>query len=162
MFPRSDIPNFIAKVYHRQFRYLFIAVLLAPTGIVHAHPLGIFSVNRYTRIDLAGEAIRLVYVMDVAEIPSIQEFTKIDRNGDGNVDDQERNRYAEETTARIADEFRLTVDGGEAAVRPTHYEVSFPEGQGGLKTIRLVSTFETSLPSNAQTHDIAFIDHNFD
>ncbi|TLY30866.1 MAG: hypothetical protein E6K56_06325, partial [Ignavibacteria bacterium] len=162
MFPRSDIPNFIAKVYRRQFRYLFIAVLLALTGIVHAHPLGIFSVNRYTRIDLAGEAIRLVYVMDVAEIPSIQEFTKIDRNGDGNVDDQERNRYAKETTTRIADEFRLTVDGGEAAVRPTHYEVSLPEGQGGLRTIRLVSTFEVFLSRDRGTHEIGFIDHNFD
>jgi len=162
MFPRSDISSLKASFGKRGFKYLPLAVLVAVTGIVQAHPLGIFSVNRYSRIELAGSAIRLVSVIDMAEIPSIREFTRIDANGNGTADDQERNRYAQETAARIAYGFKLTVDGREVSVRPAHCAVSFPEGEGGLRTIRLVSSFETSLSNDRGTHDLGFIDRNFD
>src|SRR5689334_9237607 len=111
-----------------KFKYLLL-LLMSLAGISQSHPLGIFSVNRYTRIELGREAIRLVYVMDVAEIPSIQEFTKIDANADGVADEQERNRYAGTKLAEIAAAFRLTVDGNRVDVNSVAHELSFPEGQ---------------------------------
>jgi ABC-type nickel/cobalt efflux system permease component RcnA len=145
----------------RKLKYLLL-LLLSLVGISQSHPLGIFSVNRYARIELGREAIRLVYVMDVAEIPSIREFTKIDANADGVADEQERSRYAGTKLAEIAGAFRLTIDGNRVDVRSVAHELSFPEGQGGLKTTRLTSTFEALLSGDSRSHDVHFVDHNFD
>src|SRR5258708_979530 len=146
---------------NKKLKYLLF-LLLSFAGISESHPLGIFSVNRYARIEVGRDAIRLVYVMDVAEIPSIQEFTKIDANGDGVADDRERNRYAESKLSEIAGAFRLTVDGNPVNARPIAHDLSFPEGQGDLKTTRLTSTFEAPLSGDPRAHDIHFVDHNFD
>ena len=146
---------------NKKLSYLLL-LLFSFAGISQSHPLGIFSVNRYTRIELSRDAIRLIYVMDVAEIPSIQEFTKIDVNANGVADEQERNRYAEAKLAEIAEAFRLTADGNQVNARPIAYDLSFPEGQGGLKTTRLTSTFEAPLSGDIRTHDVSFVDHNFD
>ena len=39
-----------------------------------AHPLGNFTVNHYARITVRGDAVQIRYVLDLAEIPSVQEM----------------------------------------------------------------------------------------
>ena len=141
-------------------KYITLVLMMMFFGTLNAHPLGIFSVNRYTRIELAGAKLRLVYVTDIAEISTIQEFARIDINHDGNADDQERRLYAESKMQEIMSGFVLTIDGKEIPVRATGYDISFPEGQGGLRTIRFSPTFEGSLPSGQASHTLNFVDHN--
>src|SRR5258707_13727593 len=117
-------------------RIISSLVLLWMSGIVSAHPLGIFSINRYTRIDLVGAKSLLTYVVDIAEIPSIQEFSKIDLNNDKIADEQERTNYVNEIIPLMKNGFRLTIDGKNIDLKMDRYELSFPEGQGGIKTIR--------------------------
>src|SRR6266568_1157975 len=76
----------------RAIVYSFLLICLS-TAVAHAHPLGIFSVNRYTRIELAADKVQLFYIVDIAEIPSIQEFKRIDKNGDGLADSSEIHAY---------------------------------------------------------------------
>jgi ABC-type nickel/cobalt efflux system permease component RcnA len=140
---------------------IFVALILLAAGIGGAHPLGIFSVNRYARIEPAHDVIRLFYVMDVAEIPSIQEFTKIDANGDGFADVAEKDHYAAAKLAELARSFQMTLDGRSVLLHPVRHDLSFPEGQGGLKTTRLTALFESPLAGDAQIHDLHFADHNF-
>ena len=45
--------------------------LLAPLA-AKAHPLGNFTINRYSELDVAGNRLYLVYVLDMAEIPTFQ------------------------------------------------------------------------------------------
>ena len=142
-------------------RYLLLLLTTLFHGILQAHPLGIFSVNRYTRIELAGERVRLFYVMDVAEIPSIQELASIDVNKDGRADDDERRIYVDQKIAQLLRGMRLRIDGKEAILERTRDELSFPEGQGGLKTIRMSSIFETTLSKSETGHTLSFTDDNF-
>ena len=37
-----------------------------------AHPLGNFTINRFSRIEVSGPRIYVVYVLDMAEIPTFQ------------------------------------------------------------------------------------------
>ncbi len=141
---------------------ILVPVVLLAAGFSSGHPLGIFSVNRYARIEPGRDAIRLFYVMDVAEIPSIQEFTRVDVNGDGTADEAEKDRYAAGKAGELARSFQLTLDGRQVDLRPIQHELSFPEGQGGLRTTRLTATFEYSLVAGTQAHDLRFVDHNFD
>ena len=51
---------------------LIAAVLAAPTT-AHAHPLGNFSVNHVTTVRISDDEVRLRYLLDQAEIPTVQE-----------------------------------------------------------------------------------------
>src|SRR5262245_7975865 len=101
-----------------------------------AHPLGNFTVSRYSRIELTPGLVRLRYVIDMAEIPTFQEKPAIDTDRDGRVSPDESSRYA----GRLADDLRrnlkLSLDGRSIDLRVAERALTFPEGQGGLETLR--------------------------
>ena len=49
-----------------------LAALIVPAAAA-AHPLGNFTTNHFTRIEVAGDRVYLTYVLDLAEIPTFQE-----------------------------------------------------------------------------------------
>jgi nickel/cobalt transporter (NicO) family protein len=97
-----------------------VAALVAPAAAA-AHPLGNFTINRFSRVEVAGPRIYVRYVLDLAEIPTFQ-AGKIDAGA-----------YAR----RIALHARLTVDGRPAALVPGAHALAHPRGAGGLRTTRL-------------------------
>ena len=48
-----------------------LAALAAPLAAT-AHPLGNFTINRYSRIEPSGNRVYVLYVLDLAEIPTFQ------------------------------------------------------------------------------------------
>jgi nickel/cobalt transporter (NicO) family protein len=102
------------------------ATLLAPAAAA-AHPLGNFTINRYSRIELSGERAYVLYVLDMAEIPTFQA-----RQAGVNPD-----AYAR----RIASNLRLSIDGRPVRLSPTGRSLTFPRGAGGLRTMRLEVVF---------------------
>jgi nickel/cobalt exporter len=105
-------------------RLLVCAVLLtavAAPPLAAAHPLGNFTVNRFSRIDVSGHRIYVRYVLDLAEIPTFQA---------GRID-------ADAYAARIARGARLSVDGTPAPLAPVARRLAHPKGAGGLATTRL-------------------------
>ena len=53
-----------------------LAALLAPAA-AQAHPLGNFTINRHTAIELSGGRIYVQYALDLAEIPTLQEGKRV-------------------------------------------------------------------------------------
>jgi len=102
-----------------------------------AHPLGNFTINQYTRIELADGSLRLIYVLDMAEIPAFQERQKIDANGDGAVDDAESTAYLDIEVPTFLKQLHLTIGGNPVDLKPVSNELTFPEGQAGLSLLRL-------------------------
>src|SRR5579862_3310205 len=47
------------------------SALLAPVA-AQAHPLGNFTINRFSRVEVAGHRLYVRYVLDMAEIPTFQ------------------------------------------------------------------------------------------
>jgi nickel/cobalt exporter len=97
------------------------AASLALPALAAAHPLGNFTVNRFSRIESSGPRLYVRYVLDMAEIPSFQA---------GRID---ANAYAR----RIAHNAKLVVDGRPAALVPVRTALAHPLGAGGLHTTRL-------------------------
>ena len=58
----------------RMHRRLLITALLA--GLAFAHPLGNFSVSRYSKLEMTATGARILYVLDLAEIPSFELLQK--------------------------------------------------------------------------------------
>ncbi len=129
---------------------LFAAWLLP--GVATAHPLGNFTVNHYTRIEPAGDRVRLVYVLDMAEIPTFQEKARLD----GGLD-----RYADARAEELRENLHLTLNGQPASLRLEQRSLSLPEGQGGLPTLRLDVVYSAELPSGAATPvEVVYRDDN--
>ncbi len=92
-----------------------------------AHPLGNFSVNRYSAVEISGDRIYVHYVLDLAEIPAFQERKRV-RSGD--------------FPASVAQRLELVIDGRRASLRPLESKTSARPGAGGLKTLRFEAVFE--------------------
>ena len=105
-------------------RLVLLGVALAAMALpvaASAHPLGNFTVNRFTRLEVSGPRVYVQYVLDLAEIPTFQA---------GRID-------APSYARRISRGVRLTVNGRRARLIPIETALAHPQGAGGLKTTRL-------------------------
>jgi ABC-type nickel/cobalt efflux system permease component RcnA len=119
-----------------------LAALTAPAAAA-AHPLGNFTVNRFSRVEVSGPRLYVRYVLDLAEIPTFQA---------GRIDSR---AYAR----RIARNALLTVDGRPGALSPVRAGVAHPRGAGGLPTTRLEVVLAGPLLHG--TSRIAYRDGNY-
>jgi nickel/cobalt transporter (NicO) family protein len=117
------------------------AVLAAVAPAAEAHPLGNFTVNQYTRLDVARTDVSVRYVLDMAEIPTFQRRQLVDANGDGRIGPVERTREGDRLLALISPHLQLLADGKPVRLMLESARVAFPRGQGGLSTTRLVARF---------------------
>jgi ABC-type nickel/cobalt efflux system permease component RcnA len=97
-----------------------VAALLGAAA-AHAHPLGNFTVNRFARVEIAGDRLYVRYVLDLAEIPTYQA-----RPIDAVV-------YAR----RIASGLQLSLGGRRVVLQPIAHRLAYPLGVAGLHTARL-------------------------
>ena len=97
--------------------------LLAPLA-ANAHPLGNFTINTFSRVEVSGHRVYVRYVLDLAEIPTFQ------AQQGGGIDGA---AYAN----RIAAGAHLRVDDRPARLVPLAHALAFPNGAGGLHTTRL-------------------------
>jgi nickel/cobalt transporter (NicO) family protein len=105
-------------------RWLVFALVvgaLAVPAAASAHPLGNFTVNRFSRVEVAGPRVYVHYVLDLAEIPTFQA---------GQIDAR---RFAR----RLARGAQLTVNGRRVRLLPVEWALAHPAGAGGLKTTRI-------------------------
>jgi nickel/cobalt transporter (NicO) family protein len=105
-------------------RLAFAAVAVAALAwpaLAAAHPLGNFTINRFSRIEVSGPRLYVRYVLDMAEIPTYQA---------GRID---KDAYAR----RIAANAQLAVSGRPAKLVPLRSALAHPRGAAGLRTTRL-------------------------
>ena len=124
---------------------------LALATSASAHPLGNFTINRYSRIEPSGNRLYVLYVLDLAEIPTFQAKPKVAAEGEG--------RYATRLARTIGRHLELSVDGRRSVLTPIRRVLAFPPGQAGLRTTRLEVVFRG--PELADTSRVAYRDANY-
>src|SRR2546428_7639654 len=136
-----------------------VALALARPPHADAHPLGNFTVNRYSRLELYSDAIRVRYVLDMAEIPTFQEIDSIDLDGDGQPSASENEAYLNGKSPKILNGLHLTANGSPLDLRVLTRDISYPQGQAGLRTLRLNLLFEAPVSSALAT--LEYRDDNY-
>ncbi|MGI9145109.1 MAG: nickel/cobalt transporter [Chloroflexota bacterium] len=140
-----------------------LAVLPATSVRARAHPLGNFTVNRYSRVEVGSDRVRIRYVLDLAEIPSVQEAQLADLNHDGLVSDAEWNIYTAHTVNELRANLTLIVDGSPVELVTQETNLSTPAGQANIPLIRIEAWFRGSwIQSTGDTrvHSATFQDRN--
>ena len=92
-----------------------LAALTLP-AVALAHPLGNFTINHSSSVVVSGDKLYVHYVLDMAEIPTLQR---------GPIQ-----------TGPLSRKLVLTVDGRRTPLRPVRQRLQSPEGAGGLPTTR--------------------------
>src|SRR5215216_2393950 len=136
--------------FMKNFRRVFISVLTLVVSLVFvpvafAHPLGNFTINHYAGLLVSSDAISIDYVLDMAEIPAFQELATFDKNDNGQADSVEAAGYHAAKCASLQPDLKLHLNNKAAALVLTSSSVEFPDGAGGLPTLRLTCTFQTSI-----------------
>ena len=115
---------------------LAIGLLLVCATSAEAHPLGNFSVNHLSTVSISADRIEVRYVLDQAEIPTVQERDLSPA--------QVLARKRSEVERRLV----LLVDGRRVQLAPAGSpRITFPSGAGGLRTTRV------ELPLRAEVSD---------
>lgn len=111
----------------------FLLIMLPNLAL--AHPLGNFTINRYSRIEIGTEQITLIYVLDIAEIPTQQERPQIDIDDDGVFSFAEQEAYLAQLRPTLQENLDLMLNGKALQWTLISRELSFPESQAGLPTL---------------------------
>ena len=138
---------------------LLVLLVIAPA--VLAHPLGNFTISRYTHLTLQPEAVQLLYIVDSAEIPTFQTRQQIDQNGDGLIDAVEETAFLAEQATRLAENLALVINGQTVAITPDSWTLACPPGQGDLPTMRLELTATAVLPQTDALWQLQLKDNNY-
>ncbi|MEA2441784.1 MAG: nickel/cobalt transporter (NicO) family protein [Thermoleophilaceae bacterium] len=121
-----------------------VAVLLLPAA-AEAHPLGNFTINHLSRVSVSEQRVDVAYTLDQAEIPTFQERG------------QAPGTVLSRKLAEVRRGLRLTVDGRSAPLEVVPgARISFPEGQGGLRTTRVEVRLTAKSGRRVQLRDGTF------
>jgi ABC-type nickel/cobalt efflux system permease component RcnA len=133
---------------------VLIAPLLSPPGAA-AHPLGNFTINRYSLLQVDRGSVRVTFVLDMAEIPTFQTFG-------GSADAASARTYILRQGPDLARRLRLTVNESVVPLVPdlSGARVSLRPGQGGLPVTRIELTLSGRLPA-AGRYQLDYRDDSF-
>ena len=123
---------------------LIALVALAAPASSSAHPLGNFTINRFASVELSGRDVFVHYVLDLAEIPTVQEGDRVRAAG---------------FPAEVAAGLDLELDGRRARLVTLDHEAIQRPGAAGLPTLRFEGVYRVVDPGSAES--IVFHDANF-
>ena len=141
---------------------LALMAFLCLAGPAGAHPMGNFSISHYTRLEAQPKLIKLRYVLDFAEIPTVSERDAMGVQGNAPVSEQAQQAYLRDKANQLRVGLTLTVDGKPVALTVTPVGLQFRPGAGGLPTMRLVLDLTARTPAGTGTsYQVAYQDGNY-
>lgn len=138
-----------------------VTALLLLAASVAAHPLGNFSINQFSRIEVGERQIRIAQVLDMAEIPTFQAASIIDTNKDGTLSDTEMAVYANAILPEYLGKLSLTVNDLPVPISPGEVTAAAQAGAGGLQTLRIKWSFTADVATTKKADRIVFRNENY-
>ncbi|MEW6128617.1 MAG: sulfite exporter TauE/SafE family protein [Acidobacteriota bacterium] len=139
---------------------LLILVFSVFNQSLSAHPLGNFTVNHYSRIQIHRDRINIRYVVDMAEIPAFQTLATLDTDNNGKPSQAALTAYGEQTAKLYAKGLSLLLDGEPLELKTLSQTVSTPDGNGGLPTLRIECEFSSNIKTTNDTQRLVYRDSN--
>jgi len=136
-----------------RWSWLFICFALAVFALLlpreaQAHPLGNFTINHYSDLQFAGETAHVTYILDLAEIPTLQQKSDLDTNDNGELSRAESDAYLDARMPSLVEGLRLRVGNRDVPLRVLDRTAEYRPGQGGLPTLRIEANLMSELPKD--------------
>lgn len=140
---------------------LSVLFILISALTASAHPLGNFSVNQYSRLEVGKSRIKIRQILDMAEIPTFQLKNEIDTNKDETLSKDELNAFAEKIAPQILANLSLTVNSQPFAINYESKSVVLQEGAGNLQTLRFEWNLSSELSNLNEVNQVTFENKNY-
>lgn len=123
--------------------------------------MGNFSISHYAAIRVEPGYIELQYLIDMAEIPTFQELQQAGISA--KADDPRVQVYLVGRAESLKEGLHLTINGETLPLEVVGQEILFPQGAGGLPTMKLGITYRASLieACEASGCELRYHDVNF-
>jgi ABC-type nickel/cobalt efflux system permease component RcnA len=110
---------------------------------------------------VGAEDVELLYIVDMAEIPTHAERKVMDTNGDSAISPEEEQRYLEGVAASLPAQLSLTLNGEPSTWRLGDYRLLFKPGQADLPTLRMEFTFHAPLSTTGDVQELQYVDESY-
>ena len=146
-----------------RFFWIALGICLVSARSANSHPMGNFSISHYSKLTVARTALKLLYIIDMAEVPTFQEKSRLDRNGDGTIDGGEKQQYLAKKIEELTQGLRLTLNGSPYALEKEAGEVELLAGGLNLPTLRLTLRYRLQWDRKAlrEMNSLEYADTNF-
>jgi high-affinity nickel-transport protein len=121
--------------------------------------MGNFSVNHYSKITIKGGSIEIIYLIDMAEIPTFQEIRQFDLTPI--AEHPSIARYLDGQEQLLKQGLSLESDGRTVRLETASRRVSFADGAGGLPTMKISLVFRGKVEGQVSAHKLSYTDNNF-
>jgi nickel/cobalt transporter (NicO) family protein len=135
-------------------------LLLTLILLVGAHPLGNFTISHFARLDVEQSRINVHYVVEFAEISTVQEWEIIDTNGNRALEQAEKDVYAARKAQQFANDLMLTVDGTAVPLRVRSQQAGLQNGDGGMPLLRVEAELTGAFAATANIRKVRFEDRS--
>ncbi len=120
-----------------RMRYFYFLLAIFTASVVLGHPMGNFSVSHYAAFDVKGTGTELKYVLDLAEIPTMELLR--DWNLERTSPREELERKAAGQARVWAKQLTITSDGQAVPMQFERAELVISDGAGNLPVMRITS-----------------------
>jgi nickel/cobalt transporter (NicO) family protein len=121
-----------------------------------AHPLGNFTINQFSGIEVGRDEVTVHYVVDLAEIPTIQELAI--KPGEV-LDRVELGAYVDDLAPQLLARLELAIDGEPVELEEKRSEAELLPGEGPLDVLRIEVDWMGELTSDRA--ELVYRDDNF-
>ena len=133
---------------------LMVWAMVSSSARADAHPLGNFTINHLAKISVRDGALRVRYVLDIAEIPTFQ-FMRA-TSPDARWTQAQLDAWAKSEIPVVSDNLSVAVDGKDVTLQPSTPRARLRPGAAGLPILYWVDEFVAPLAPGA--HAIAVVD----
>ena len=112
--------------------------LFVSLGVAQAHPLGNFTINHLTAVHTSRGVVRLIYTLDIAEIPT---FQIIHAAPPDPWTPAQLQRWAYDEAAIVVSGLNIGVDGQRQVLAARDPSARLRPGAGGLPTLYWRASF---------------------
>ncbi len=134
-----------------------VGLLLCLPLTVCAHPMGNFSINHFSALEIYPAFIRISYVIDLAEIPTFQEMQ--DHGLTAQPNDPGVGAYRERKVQELQQGLVLRIGEQALSLSLRSSGLTFPPGAGGLPTLRISAVYEA--PLETASGQLVYEDRNY-
>src|SRR5580704_1863379 len=121
-----------------------MGLLAFAPAILGAHPMGNFSVNHYAHIEPRAQGVEILYVLDLAEIPTFELLQKWNlTDGRGPNHHEQIDRAARIQAREWIGNLAISVNGRSVEPRLQATDVTMADGAGGMQVMRVNMRLET-------------------
>jgi hypothetical protein len=117
--------------------------------------------NRYVKLTVLGNRVRLLYTYYVGEVPGRQARRRMDADRDGALSADEAEDFGAKLAATVAASLELTIDDERIPLKWTSVDVGLgtPTTAGGAFSVDLVRWVCLTTPASSLQHRIELFDH---